>query len=121
MGNTLTGEFSRARLLRLRWPYVRRVVAETFQEEGRTQAELEPILARLEERFKAPFAPIDEDTLAGALSNTIAGRVFSVSRRYSLFRPKKVDPAASHPAARVPCLKTRVGRQGQLDQWGRTL
>src|SRR5215470_3827057 len=31
IGNSLTGEFSRANLLRLRWPYVRRVIAATLQ------------------------------------------------------------------------------------------
>ncbi len=29
IGNTLTGEFSRANVLRLRWPYVRRVLTKT--------------------------------------------------------------------------------------------
>src|SRR5205814_2200307 len=33
VGNTLTGEFSRAAALRLRWPYVRRVVAQTLEDE----------------------------------------------------------------------------------------
>ena len=34
LGNTLTGEFSRAAALRLRWPYVRRVVAASLAGEG---------------------------------------------------------------------------------------
>ena len=34
LGNTLTGEFSRANLLRLRWPYVRRTVAAALAAEG---------------------------------------------------------------------------------------
>ena len=75
VGNTLTGEFSRARLLRLRWPYVSRALASAWQEEGWSPEQLASILPRLEQRFKAPFAPIDEDALAGSLSNTIAGRV----------------------------------------------
>ena len=32
LGNTLTGEFSRANTLRLRWPYVRRVVRKVLEE-----------------------------------------------------------------------------------------
>ena len=32
-------------------------------------------LGQLEQRYKSPFPPVDEDTLAGGLSNTIAGRV----------------------------------------------
>src|SRR5215471_10417945 len=34
IGNSLTGEFSRANLLRLRWPYVRRVLASVLQKNG---------------------------------------------------------------------------------------
>ena len=33
LGNTLTGEFSRANALRLRWPYVRRVVEDALVKE----------------------------------------------------------------------------------------
>jgi enediyne polyketide synthase len=35
----------------------------------------ESFLSALEEDFKKPFAPIGEETLAGGLSNTIAGRI----------------------------------------------
>ena len=34
VGNTLTGEFSRANLMRLRWPYVRRVIGAALQNGG---------------------------------------------------------------------------------------
>src|SRR4051812_41721016 len=34
LGNTLTGEFSRAQLMRLRWPYVRRTLAAALAGEG---------------------------------------------------------------------------------------
>ena len=34
LGNTLTGEFSRANLMRYRWPYVRRTLEAALQEEG---------------------------------------------------------------------------------------
>ncbi|MFI1194865.1 type I polyketide synthase [Micromonospora sp. NPDC020750] len=75
IGNTLTGEFSRANLLRLRWPYVRRTVGAALREQGWGDAEVGTFLDELEPRYKAPFPPIDEDTLAGGLANTIAGRV----------------------------------------------
>ncbi|HEV2639951.1 MAG TPA: type I polyketide synthase [Actinocrinis sp.] len=75
IGNTLTGEFSRANLMRLRWPYVRRTVGAALREQGWGDAELGDFLGTLEERYKSPFPPIDEDTLAGGLANTIAGRV----------------------------------------------
>ncbi len=76
VGNTLTGEFTRANLhaaaLALRPAHGRRRAAR-----GRagTTSELGEFLTRLEARYKAPFPPIDEDTLAGGLSNTIAGRI----------------------------------------------
>jgi enediyne polyketide synthase len=75
VGNTLTGEISRANALRLRWPYVRRVTAAALQDAGWTGEPLRQLLVSLEERFKAPFPRIDGDTLAGGLSNTIAGRI----------------------------------------------
>jgi len=75
VGNTLTGEFSRANLMRLRWPYVRRTVAAALRAEGFDDVRLEGFLAGLEQQYKAPFPEIGEDTLAGGLSNTIAGRI----------------------------------------------
>lgn len=75
IGNSLTGEFSRANTLRLRWPYVRRTVASALLDHGWDEEEAEGFLAKLENSYKAPFPRIDEDTLAGGLSNTIAGRV----------------------------------------------
>ncbi|HYC89850.1 MAG TPA: SDR family NAD(P)-dependent oxidoreductase [Thermoanaerobaculia bacterium] len=67
VGNTLTGDSSRAASLRLRWPYVRRAAIEAGID-GEA-------LKRLEQTFNEPFAPIGEDSLAGGLSNTIAGRI----------------------------------------------
>ena len=75
LGNTLTGEFSRANALRLRWPYVRRTVAAALAKENFSAEQRETFLADLEEKFKAPFPPVGEETLAGGLSNTIAGRI----------------------------------------------
>ena len=75
LGNTLTGEFSRANQLRLRWPFVRRTVEQELLEAGWAPDDRAAFLARLEGRYKAPFPPIGEETLAGGLSNTIAGRI----------------------------------------------
>src|SRR5256885_4489159 len=75
IGNTLTGEFSRASVMRLRWPYVKRTVAAALQAKGWEDDELASFLIDLEATYKHPFAPVDEDTLAGGLSNTIAGRI----------------------------------------------
>lgn len=75
VGNSLTGEFSRANLMRLRWPYVRRTVGAALREKGWGPDEVGEFLAELEVGYKKPFPPIDEDTLAGGLANTIAGRI----------------------------------------------
>src|SRR6185295_16305402 len=75
LGNTLTGEISRANTLRLRWPYVRRVVAGTLAEEGWEDGKIGALLERIEEAYKAPFPVPMEESLAGGLSNTIAGRI----------------------------------------------
>ncbi|MDL4777349.1 SDR family NAD(P)-dependent oxidoreductase [Actinomadura xylanilytica] len=75
VGNTLTGEFTRANLMRLRWPYVRRTVAAALREQGWDDTRLGGFLDDLEDTYKSPFPAPDEDTLAGGLSNTIAGRI----------------------------------------------
>jgi enediyne polyketide synthase len=75
LGNTLTGEISRANTLRLRWPYVRRVLAGTLAEDGWEEGKIDALLARTEQAYKAPFPAPMEESLAGGLSNTIAGRI----------------------------------------------
>jgi enediyne polyketide synthase len=75
LGNTLTGEFSRANLMRLRWPYVRRVLDRALHEQDWAAGQRAEFLERLEEQYKAPFPAVGEETLAGGLSNTIAGRI----------------------------------------------
>jgi enediyne polyketide synthase len=75
VGNSLTGEFARANLMRLRWPFVRRTLGSALKEMGWDDATLVDLLASVETRYKSVFPPIDEDTLAGGLSNTIAGRI----------------------------------------------
>lgn len=75
VGNTLTGEFSRAQMMRLRWPYVARVVTQELLQENWQPEAIRKFLGRLEQEYKRPFAPVNEETLAGGLSNTIAGRI----------------------------------------------
>ena len=75
VGNSLAGEFTRANLMRLRWPYVRRTLSSALTELGWDDDQLAGFLPGLEQRYKSAFPPVDEDTLAGGLSNTIAGRI----------------------------------------------
>ncbi|MEQ1568319.1 MAG: beta-ketoacyl synthase N-terminal-like domain-containing protein, partial [Myxococcota bacterium] len=73
VGNSLTGEHTRATALRLRWPYVERTVREAAAAAG--VPDVERLVSEARSRFLAAFPPITEDTLAGGLSNTIAGRI----------------------------------------------
>jgi enediyne polyketide synthase len=75
LGNTLTGEFSRANTLRLRWPYVRRVAEAKLIEQGMPPDKRREFIKEFEEAYKRPFPAPGPETLAGGLSNTIAGRI----------------------------------------------
>ncbi len=74
LGNTLTGEFTRSNQMRLRWPYVKKALRASARKKGLTHIlnDLEPAM---EETYKSVFSEVAEDTLAGGLANTIAGRV----------------------------------------------
>jgi len=75
VGNTLTGEFSRAALMRLRWPYVRRMVEAGLVQQDWNKDKIKSFVLDLEANYKQAFEAVGEDTLAGGLSNTIAGRI----------------------------------------------
>jgi enediyne polyketide synthase len=75
IGNTLTGDRTRANAMRGRWPFVARVIDAALAEEGLDAERRRTLLGRIESRYKSPFAEVEENTLAGALSNTIAGRI----------------------------------------------
>ena len=75
IGNTLTGEQTRSATMRLRWPYVRRALRGAASGAGLDGRQLEALEAALSDRYKAAFPPVTEDTLAGGLANTIAGRI----------------------------------------------
>ncbi len=75
VGNSLTGEFSRASSLRVRWPFVESVLEGQLRGHGWSDGDAADFLQRCEEQYKAHFEPFSEDTLPGGLSNTIAGRI----------------------------------------------
>jgi acyl transferase domain-containing protein/NAD(P)-dependent dehydrogenase (short-subunit alcohol dehydrogenase family) len=74
VGNTLTGEISRTTSLRLRWPYIRRALREAAQNKLDPER-LSEIERQMEWYIKSSLPEINEDSLAGFLSNTIAGRI----------------------------------------------
>jgi enediyne polyketide synthase len=75
LGNSLTGEFSRSHNLRFRWPYVERSLRRALVREGVPEPRLAQLLAAVRESYQAPLPEITEDTLAGNMANTIAGRI----------------------------------------------
>lgn len=75
LGNTLTGENTRSNTMRLRWPYVSRAIHAASQAKGIAPQLITELVESVEEYYKSVFPPITEDTLAGGLSNTIAGRI----------------------------------------------
>ncbi len=74
LGNTLTGEFTRSNQMLLRWPYVKKVLRESLRKKGLSASagDLENVMETV---YKSVFYPVTEDTLAGGLANTIAGRI----------------------------------------------
>lgn len=75
LGNTLTGEFSRSGQLRLRAPWLSRRLRQALAAQGEGEAEAAEILAAFAAAVVADFPEPSEESLAGALSNTIAGRI----------------------------------------------
>lgn len=72
VGNTLTGEFSRSELMRLRWPYVKRLLESKL---SKLDIDVSSFIEDFEISYKQPFNVPNEDSLSGGLSNTIAGRI----------------------------------------------
>ncbi len=75
VGNSLTGEFSRSAQLRLRLPYLARRLRDGLAARGADPEVIATALAALGETVAADFPEPNEESLAGALANTIAGRV----------------------------------------------
>lgn len=75
LGNTLTGEQSRTEAMRLRWPFVLKTLQAAAEDNGLPPEMIAALASNMEAYYKSVFAPVTEDTLAGALSNTIAGRI----------------------------------------------
>lgn len=75
VGNTLTGEQSRANSMRLRWPFVRRALLAAAKVNKLAPQAVRKLIETMEPIYKSVFPTVDEDTLQGGLPNTIAGRV----------------------------------------------
>lgn len=75
VANTLAGEFSRSSLLRLRSPFLNDVLTDAAASEGLTAKATARLRDAFESELRRHFADPNEDSLAGGLANTIAGRI----------------------------------------------
>lgn len=75
LGNTLTGEFFRSHALRFRWPYVDRAIRRVLKSGTSDTDQVDALIAAVQQVYEAPLPEITEDSLAGNMSNTIAGRI----------------------------------------------
>ncbi|HTA10994.1 MAG TPA: beta-ketoacyl synthase N-terminal-like domain-containing protein, partial [Streptosporangiaceae bacterium] len=72
IGNTLAGDTSRANALRVRWPYVRRVLTEALDTQEISASQAGRVLRTAENSYLAPFPAMGRDSLAGSMPATIA-------------------------------------------------
>jgi enediyne polyketide synthase len=76
VANTMNGEFSRAALLRLRLPFMEDVLGEVAAGvEGLSNEAATALRQRFAATLRHHFAEPNEESLAGGLANTIAGRI----------------------------------------------
>jgi enediyne polyketide synthase len=75
VANTLAGEFSRAGLLRLRLPFLADILEQASDAEGLPDEAAAGLRQRFVGMLRSHFPEPNEDSLAGGLANTIAGRI----------------------------------------------
>ncbi|WP_085315806.1 type I polyketide synthase [Derxia lacustris] len=75
LGNTLTGEHTRATAMRQRWPFVRKALRAAARARGLDESAIAALESTMQDYYQSVFAPTTEDSLSGGLSNTIAGRI----------------------------------------------
>jgi enediyne polyketide synthase len=75
VANTMAGEFSRAALLRLRLPFLEEILDQAGDAEGFPADAATRLRDRFAAALRSHFPEPNEDSLAGGLANTIAGRI----------------------------------------------
>jgi enediyne polyketide synthase len=75
IGNSLTGERSREMGLRLRWPWVEGAIERALTGTSLSSQERASVMATAHDSFTDAIPPQGVESLAGSLSNTIAGRI----------------------------------------------
>ncbi|MGO9500653.1 MAG: beta-ketoacyl synthase N-terminal-like domain-containing protein [Streptosporangiaceae bacterium] len=75
IGNSLGGDSSRAGAMRLRWPYVRRAVAEALFAAEVPADQAAQVLRLAAARYLEPFPRVGDQSLAGAMPGSIGARI----------------------------------------------
>ncbi|MFV2086266.1 SDR family NAD(P)-dependent oxidoreductase [Micromonospora sp. LOL_021] len=75
LGNSLTGEFSRSWTVRARLPYLAEASALAMRRAGVPDSQAANALEALGDLVRSTFPEPNDETLAGSLANTIAGRI----------------------------------------------
>jgi enediyne polyketide synthase len=75
VANTMAGEFSRAALLRLRLPFLEEMLDQASDAESLPAETAIGLRQRFGGMLRSRFPDPNEDSLAGGLANTIAGRI----------------------------------------------
>jgi len=75
LGNTMVGDVTRPKYFRARWPFIRKALRVTAEKSGMSINDILKLEENMERVFKSVFETTTEDTMAGELSNTIAGRI----------------------------------------------
>ncbi len=111
IGNTLGGDTSRANALRVRWPYVRRVISDALAKEV-PEVNARAVLRRAERQYLAPFPAVGSDTMAGSSAGTIAAAICS----YFGFRggSQAIDSACSSSTQAIASACTAL-TAGEID------
>ena len=112
IGNTLGGDTSRANALRVRWPYVRRVLTDALSSQQLSPGQSGAVLRRAERQYLAPFPVIGPATLAGGSAGTIAAAICN----YFGFRggSHAIDSACSSSTQAVASACTALAA-GEID------
>ena len=112
IGNTLGGDTSRANALRVRWPYVRRVLTDALSSQQLSPGQSGAVLRRAERQYLAPFPVIGPATLAGGTAGTIAAAICN----YFGFRggSHAIDSACSSSTQAVASACTALAA-GEID------
>ena len=75
VGNSLTGEGPRNVAVQTRWPFFEHLLRGAAGDADLDAGRADALAAAAAARFHATLGEVDEDTLAGTLANTIAGRI----------------------------------------------